>query len=102
MNQRSCRLKLASSLALIAICAAGTAVADAPQPTASVVLDTSHQTGGTIPNRFMGVSLEWTLIERYMNPNAQPAFINLLRNWGTGYIRVGGGELCLKVVDEVK
>jgi hypothetical protein len=56
------------------------------------VLDTSHQTGGTIPNRFMGVSLEWTLIERYMNPNAQPAFINLLRNWGTGYIRVGGGS----------
>ena len=80
-----------SSLTVIAMCTAGTAVADA-LPTASVVLDNSHQAGGAIPDRFMGVSVEWTLIERYMNPNAQPAFVNLLRNWGTGYIRVGGGS----------
>ncbi len=92
MKQRSCRLKFACSLALIAICTAGTAVADAQQPTASVVLDPTHQTGGAIPQRFMGISIEWTLIERYMNPNAQPAFVNLLRNWDSGFLRVGGGS----------
>ena len=70
MKQRLCRLKIACSLAIIATCSAGTAVADAVSPTASVVLDSSHQTGGTIPQRFMGISIEWTLIERYMNPNA--------------------------------
>ena len=92
MKQRLCRLKIACSLAIIATCSAGTAVADAVSPTASVVLDSSHQTGGTIPQRFMGISIEWTLIERYMNPNAQPAFVNLLRNWDSGFIRVGGGS----------
>ena len=91
MKQRSSKLKVACSFAFVAMCAAATAGADA-LPTASVVLDNSHQPGGSIPDRFMGVSLEWTLIERYMNPNAQSAFINLLRNWGTGYIRVGGGS----------
>jgi hypothetical protein len=40
----------------------------------------------------MGISIEWTLIERYMNPNAQPAFVNLLRNWDSGFVRVGGGS----------
>ena len=92
MKQRSCKLKFACSLALIAICSAGTAVADAPPPTASVVLDPTHQAGGAIPERFMGISIEWTLIERYMNPNAQPAFVNLLRNWDSGFVRVGGGS----------
>jgi hypothetical protein len=40
----------------------------------------------------MGISIEWTLIERYMNPNAQTAFVNLLRNWDSGFLRVGGGS----------
>ena len=40
----------------------------------------------------MGISIEWTLIERYMNPTAQPAFVNLLRNWDSGFLRVGGGS----------
>ena len=92
MKQTSCKWKFGRSLALIAICTAGTAVADAQQPTASVVLDPTHQTGGAIPQRFMGISIEWTLIERYMNPNAQPAFVNLLRNWDSGFVRVGGGS----------
>ena len=92
MKQTSRKWRFARSLALVAICTAGTTVADAQQPTASVVLDTSHQPGGTIPQRFMGISIEWTLIERYMNPNAQTAFVNLLRNWDSGFVRVGGGS----------
>jgi len=92
MKQTSRKWRFARSLALVAICTAGTTVADAQQPTASVVLDTSHQAGGTIPQRFMGISIEWTLIERYMNPNAQTAFVNLLRNWDSGFVRVGGGS----------
>ena len=92
MKHRLSRLKLACSLALIATCSAGTAGADPASPTASVVLDPTHQAGGVIPQRFMGISIEWTLIERYMNPNAQPAFVNLLRNWDSGFVRVGGGS----------
>jgi hypothetical protein len=93
MKQISPKLKFGCSLALIAICAAGTAVAAAVNPpTASVVLDSSHKTGGVIPQRFMGIAIEWSLIERYMNPNAQPAFVNLLNNLNSGFIRVGGGS----------
>jgi len=92
MKHKWSRLKSACSLALIASCSAGTAVADPASPTASVVLDPTHQAGGVIPQRFMGISIEWTLIERYMNPNAQPAFVNLLRNWDSGFVRVGGGS----------
>ena len=40
----------------------------------------------------MGIAIEWSLIERYMNPNAQPAFVNLLNNLNSGFIRVGGGS----------
>jgi len=93
MKQISPKLKFACSLVFIAICATGTAVADTVNPpTASVVLDSSHKTGGVIPQRFMGIAIEWSLIERYMNPNAQPAFVNLLNNLNSGFIRVGGGS----------
>jgi hypothetical protein len=83
------------------MCAAGVAVAQTPGPfgvaqtsgpTASVALEASHKVGGPIPERFLGISIEWTLIERYMNPKARPAFSNLLRNLGSGFIRVGGGS----------
>src|SRR5438128_523382 len=96
VKQRLPRLAFGCSLALVAFSTTGAAVADiataTAQPTASVVLDPTHQLGGAIPERFMGISIEWTLIERYMNPNAQPAFVNLLRNWDSGFIRVGGGS----------
>jgi hypothetical protein len=92
MKHRIRKLTSGCSLALIASCMAGSAAADASSATASVVLDQTHQTGGAIPERFMGVSVEWTLIERYMNPNAQPAFVNLLGNLNSGFIRVGGGS----------
>jgi len=93
MKQRQTAVTLACSLALAAMFSAGAAVADATNPaTASVALDSRHFAGGVIPERFMGISIEWTLIERYMNPNAQPAFVNLLRNFNSGFIRVGGGS----------
>jgi hypothetical protein len=92
VKQKSSRLTFGLSLALIAMCAAGVAVAQTSGPTASVVLDASHKAGGPIPERFLGISIEWTLIERYMNPKARPAFTNLLHNLGSGFIRVGGGS----------
>src|SRR5690348_14555319 len=36
--------------------------------------------GRTIPAHFVGLSLEWSLVERYMSPRSRPAFANLLRN----------------------
>src|SRR4051794_16957417 len=45
----------------------------------------------SIPPHLAGLSVEWSLVERYMGPNARPVFVNLLRNLGTGVLRVGGG-----------
>ncbi len=92
VKQRSSRLTFGWSLALIAMCAAGAAVGQTSDPTARVALDATHKAGGPIPERFLGISIEWTLVERYMNPKARPAFTNLLRNLGSGFIRVGGGS----------
>jgi hypothetical protein len=47
---------------------------------------------GTITDRFVGVSIEWTLTDRYMGEGARPAFANLLRNLGTGLLRIGGSS----------
>jgi len=47
---------------------------------------------GDIPGHFVGVSIEWTLIDRYMGPNARPGFANLLRNLDTGTLRIGGSS----------
>ena len=41
---------------------------------------------------FVGVSIEWTLTDRYMGPNSRPAFANLLRNLGSGVLRIGGSS----------
>jgi hypothetical protein len=48
--------------------------------------------GGAVPEHFVGLSIEWSLIERYMNPNARPAFTRLLANLGTGMLRIGGSS----------
>lgn len=40
----------------------------------------------------MGLSIEWSLVERYMAPSARPAFVNLLRNLGSGVLRIGGSS----------
>ncbi len=59
---------------------------------AYVALDAHPQPGGRVPAHFVGLSIEWSLVERYMGPNARPAFANLLRNLGTGMLRVGGSS----------
>jgi hypothetical protein len=66
---------------------AGTTASDA-----SVRLDPRHEQGGNIPARFVGLSIEWSLVERYMGADARPAFANLLRNLGTGMLRIGGSS----------
>lgn len=90
MTTRSGRL--AALLAAAALLApAGTSYAD-PRPSASVSLDTGHENGGAIPANFVGFSIEWSLVERYMGPAARPAFTRLLENLGTGVLRVGGSS----------
>jgi len=59
---------------------------------ANVRLDPRHQAGGVVPENFVGLSVEWSLIERYMGPNARPGFANLLKNLGTGVLRIGGSS----------
>ena len=58
----------------------------------SVPLDPRHEQGGVVPENFVGLSIEWSLIERYMGPNARPAFNNLLKNLDTGMLRIGGSS----------
>ena len=82
------------------LAAASPAVAqDAPAlagPPADVSLQSSEagsgQRGGTIDSHFVGLSVEWSLIERYMGPAARPAFAKLLRNLGAGELRIGGSS----------
>jgi hypothetical protein len=42
-----------------------------------------------VPKHFVAFSIEWSLIERYMGEGARPALANLLRNLGTGELRIG-------------
>jgi hypothetical protein len=60
-----------------------------PQPVSSAARAAGS---GDIPADFVGLSLEWTLVERYMGPTARPVFSNLLRNLGTGVLRIGGSS----------
>jgi hypothetical protein len=50
----------------------------------------SADAGRRIPRDFVGLSIEWSLVERYMGAPARPAFANLLRNLGSGVLRIGG------------
>jgi len=81
-------------LAVLAPAVTGSAAA-APAPGSaevSVRFDPLHVSGGDVPANYVGLSVEWSLIERYMGPNARPAFVNLLHNLGTGVLRVGGSS----------
>jgi hypothetical protein len=75
--------------------------AGAPAPDASLQLDrdAGDGAGGRIPPRFVGLSIEWSLIERYMSPDARPAFANLLANLGSGVLRIGGASQDLMPFD---
>ena len=77
--------------ALTAFTGAGAAAATPPD--GSVKLDhRADAAGAAVPPYFVGISVEWSLIEKYMNPSARPAFANLLRNLGTGVLRIGGSS----------
>jgi hypothetical protein len=89
-NPRRCA-PVAAALAALALLAGPAAPARAAD--ASLQLDDpGHGRGGVIPSHFVGFSIEWSLIERYMGDNARPAFANLLRNLGTGELRIGGSS----------
>jgi hypothetical protein len=100
--------RLASAVALAVAVAVGTAVASpaAEQPAppatsapADVTLQAGGGPGGTIASHFVGLSIEWSLVERYMGPAARPAFANLLRNLGAGELRIGGSSQDLMPFD---
>jgi hypothetical protein len=71
-------------------CAHASASPSPKVPTA--VLASSVHAGGDIPAHFVGLSLEWSLVERYMGPKARPVFANLMSNLGTGVLRIGGSS----------
>jgi hypothetical protein len=107
------RLPAAAALAVAAltlsIAGPATGAAGDPantKPDARVTLDRTPAApapqpggGGRIPRQFVGLSVEWSLIERYMNANARPAFANLLANLGTGVLRIGGSSQDLMQYD---
>ncbi len=66
--------------------------AAAASPDGSVRIDPSSVSGGDVPGHFVGVSIEWTLIDRYMGATARPGFTNLLANLGSGVLRIGGSS----------
>ncbi len=66
---------------------------------ATLQLPPPRRGGGRIPQHFVGFSIEWSLIERYMGEAARPAFANLLRNLGTGELRIGGSSQDLMPFD---
>lgn len=85
-------LLAALSLALVGPMAAGLPAHADDTPTGSVVAPPAQQPGGRIDPHFVGLSIEWSLVERYMGPAARPAFTNLLRNLDGGILRIGGSS----------
>ncbi|MFF1847908.1 hypothetical protein ACFVW9_40375 [Streptomyces sp. NPDC058217] len=81
----ACALALSATFATVPPSAADATVGPPEQAAADVQ-------GGRIPSHFVGLSIEWSLVERYMNPSARPAFVNLLRNLRTGVLRIGGSS----------
>jgi hypothetical protein len=71
----------------------------APPPAAALTLDDRPSDGRGVPANFVGLSIEWSLVERYMGPAARPAFANLLRNLGSGELRMGGSSQDLMPFD---
>lgn len=78
---------LAVTAAMLPVPVAASTPADA-----TVRFDPRHEAGGVVPAHYVGLSIEWSLVERYMAPSARPAFVNLLRNLGTGVVRMGGSS----------
>lgn len=98
MPRRSRRAKrTAVALTLLALLSAPASSARAAD--AALAVDARPAHGGVIPSHFVGFSIEWSLIEQYMSDNARPAFANLLRNLGTGELRIGGSSQDLMPFD---
>ena len=83
---------------LIAVVAACACPAPALGADATLQLD-ARPGGRAVPEHFAGLSIEWSLIERYMGPRARPVFAQLLRNLGTGELRIGGSSQDLMPFD---
>src|SRR3954471_22893699 len=87
---------VASVTAAVPVVAAGASSDEAlnsvPDAATSVRVDPEEANGGDVPEHFVGVSIEWTLIDRYMGSAARPGFVNLLRNLGSGVLRIGGSS----------
>jgi hypothetical protein len=86
------RLRHRPAVILVALAAALPLAA--PSGAAASAADSSGARGpGTrIGAHFVGLSIEWSLVERYMGPAARPVFANLLRNLGDGVLRIGGSS----------
>jgi len=78
---------------------AAPAEAGVPAADAALALGARPAGGGAVPAHFVGFSIEWSLAERYMGANARPAFAKLLRNLGTGELRIGAGTQDLMPFD---
>jgi hypothetical protein len=92
---RARRAAAAAAIAASVTVLAPVAASGAPHETsvdARVRIDPRAIDGGEIADHFVGLSIEWTLTDRYMGPNARPAFANLLRNLGSGVLRLGGSS----------
>src|SRR4051794_17585291 len=59
---------------------------------ASVRIDPGQVAGGEVPAHFVGVSVEWSLIDRYMGPGSRAGFARLLRSLDSGLLRIGGSS----------
>jgi hypothetical protein len=90
--------RAAVTLTTIALLA-GPGAAGGRAADAALEVDARPGHGGVIPSHFVGFSIEWSLVERYMGDAARPAFANLLRNLGTGELRMGGGSQDLMPFD---
>jgi hypothetical protein len=86
-------LALTASMVVMApVVAFGSPSPDPSGVDASVRIDPRSVSGGDIAGHFVGVSIEWTLIDRYMVPNARPGIANLMQNLGSGVLRIGGSS----------
>ncbi|HEY7489158.1 MAG TPA: hypothetical protein VH912_32270 [Streptosporangiaceae bacterium] len=91
MTTRSARAVAALTAAVLLTCLGATRASGDPAAQPSVRVE-PRAAGGAVPGGFIGFSIEWSLVERYMGPAARPVFANLLRNLGGGVLRIGGSS----------
>src|SRR4051812_11600021 len=89
-GRRVARAAAAAALVMAMAPAASLGASDGPD--AAVRIDPEHVQGGDIADRFVGFSIEWSLIDRYMGPNSRHGFANMLDNLGSGVLRIGGSS----------